>query len=55
MGKDCCNIKVTETEKGYSIEVTGEDIKDKCKTILNNCCSHETINKHFESCCTPRK
>ncbi len=55
MGKDCCNIKVTETEKGYSNEVTGEDIKDKYKSILDNRCSQEKIKKHFESCCTPRK
>ncbi len=38
MKKECCNIKVTEKEDGYQIEVTGEDIKEKCKTILESCC-----------------
>ena len=28
MEKECCNIKVTETEKGFSIEVTDENIKN---------------------------
>jgi hypothetical protein len=49
--KDCCNIKVTETEKGYRIEVTGEKIKEKCGAFIENCCSDENIKKCFEACC----
>lgn len=51
MKKGCCDIKVTESENGYHIEVTGEDIKEKCKSVFENCCSEEAIKKCFENCC----
>lgn len=51
MKKDCCNIKVTETENGYTIEISGEGVKEKCKSTFENCCSQENIKKCFEKCC----
>jgi len=41
MNKECCTIKVNETDKGYVIEVTGDDVKGCCKSIVVNdkdCC-----------------
>ena len=51
MEKQCCNINVTELENGYRCEVTGEDVKEKCKSVFENCCTEEKINKCFEGCC----
>ncbi len=51
MCKECCEIKVTEIENGYRIEIKGEDIKEKCKSVLENCCSEDNIKKCFEKCC----
>lgn len=51
MKKDCCNIKVTETENGYNLEITGDDIKEKCKSILENCCSGDKKKDSGRSCC----
>jgi hypothetical protein len=55
MKKDCCNIKVTETDKGFQIMIEGEDVKEKCKTMFDNCCSNEKMKSCFESCCGPAK
>ena len=55
MMNDCCDIKVTEVENGYRIEVTGDDVKEKCKDIFDNCCSAESIKKCCEACCEPKK
>ena len=55
MKKECCNIKVTETDKGFQIEIEGEHVKEKCKTVFENCCSDENIKNCFESCCGPAK
>lgn len=52
MKKECCNIKISETEKGFCLEVEGDEVKDKCKTVFSNCCSGEMIKK-FQSCCKP--
>ncbi len=51
MDKKCCNFDVTETEKGYRIEVTGDDLKEKCKTMFEKCCSDEKMKNWFGSCC----
>lgn len=51
MEKKCCDLKVTELDNGYRIEITGEAVKDKCKVILENCCSKEHIKKCFDNCC----
>ena len=29
MKKECCNIKVSETDKGFNVEIEGEDVKSK--------------------------
>ena len=55
MGKDCCNIKFTETDKGFQVEIEGDDVKEKCKTVFENCCSDENIKSSFGSCCGPKK
>ena len=56
MGKDCCNMKVTEIEDGIRIDITGKDIKDKCKTIMQNCCcDEESIQKIIKTCCKTEK
>lgn len=51
MEKDCCEIKVTEIEKGFKIEVTGDEISNKCKTAFRQCCSGEAMKKCFHSFC----
>jgi len=51
MNKNCCDVKVTEVENGYRIEVTGEGVKEKCKTVFENCCTEENIKKCFQGCC----
>ena len=56
MEKDCCNIKVTEIENGYRFEITGKDIKDKCKSIMKNCCPDDkSCMEFFKDCCSPTK
>ena len=39
MEKQCCSVNVTELENGYRVEITGDDVKAKCKTIMENCCA----------------
>jgi len=50
MNKDCCDIKVTEVENGYRVDITGEGVKEKCKTAFDSC-SEENIKKCIQSCC----
>lgn len=39
MEKDCCQIKATEIENGYRIEITGENIKNcNCCEMLKSFC-----------------
>ncbi len=51
MNKDCCDIKVSEIENGYRIEIQGEGVNEKCKSVFENYCSEENIKKYFEKCC----
>ncbi len=51
MVKECCDIKVTEIENGYRIEIKGEEVTEKCKSAFENYCSEENIKKYFEKCC----
>ena len=55
MKKECCNIKVNETDKGFSVEVEGEDVKSKCKEVIENCCTQDNIKNLFKSCCEAKK
>ena len=50
--KHCdCDFKVNETENGYCIEISGKDVKERCKSFFENCCSVEDIKKCLEKCC----
>lgn len=50
---DCCDIKVTETEKGFSVEVAGEKFKEMCKGMMDNCCTESNVEKETsKECCT---
>ena len=51
MKKECCNFKVAETEKGFCIEIEGENIKEKCKQMFENCCTVEKKEDSGKSCC----
>ena len=51
MEKECCNVKVTETDDGLRIEIKGEGVKEKAATMLRNCCGEETGKKGFQCCC----
>ncbi len=51
MKKGCCDVKVTEIENGYRIEVTGDGIKERCKAVFENCCSQGNIEKCLQACC----
>ncbi|UCH45832.1 MAG: hypothetical protein JSV11_03760 [Nitrospiraceae bacterium] len=55
MNKECCNIRVSETEKGLSIEVEGDTVKERCREMMENCCSGDSMKNFFQSCCTPEK
>jgi len=37
-GKECCNVKVVETDDGLRIELTGDKVKEKYKAIVEKCC-----------------
>jgi hypothetical protein len=49
--KKCCSFDVTELENGYRVEITGDDIKEKWKTIFEKCCTDEKIKNCFSACC----
>ena len=51
MKKECCDVKVIEIENGYRIEIKGDDVKDKCKSVIEKCCNEEAAEKRFEACC----
>ncbi len=51
MEKGCCDIRVTETEEGFKVEVKGEGLKERCRAILKNLCSADLKNKGFQFCC----
>jgi len=52
MDKECCNMNVTEIEEGIRIEITGKDIKDKCKVLRQKCCCDQDIaQKIIKTCC----
>jgi len=51
MEKECCNVKITETEDGFRIDVKGEGLKEKVETVFKNCCSEEMKKKGFQFCC----
>ncbi len=51
MEKECCNVRVSETEDGLRIDVKGEGLKEKCQAVLKNCCGEELGKKGFQFCC----
>lgn len=51
MEKECCNIKVSETEDGYNIDVKGENLKDRFETFFKGCCGEEMKKKMSQFCC----
>ena len=55
MEKDCCQINVTELDNGYRIEVTGDDVKEKCNCpqMIQKCCGTEQkpAGDEKSSCC----
>ncbi len=55
MKKECCNVKVSETDKGYCVEVEGEEVKSKVREVMDNCCSKESMKNWFQSCCSSGK
>lgn len=45
MDKDCCNISVKEIDNGYRIEITSNDVKGCCQTVIkkmDHCCDEST-------------
>lgn len=55
MSKDCCNIKVSETDEGFRVEIEGENVKSKCKEMIENCCNSDNVKNWFQSCCSSGK
>jgi len=54
MEKDCGNIKVTETDDGYRIDITGKDLKE----AIGCCCCVPVAGTGKAvkvSCCEPEK
>ncbi|MEE9441219.1 MAG: hypothetical protein V3V99_00935 [candidate division Zixibacteria bacterium] len=61
MEKDCCQVKVTEIDNGFRIEVTGDNVKSKfagcCGPMMgvmkmgtSECCPGEQKEKAGECC-----
>jgi hypothetical protein len=52
MEKECCQIKFTETDEGFRIDVTGKNLKDAfcCMPVLQSC-----ITAKAECCPTEKK
>jgi len=50
--KECLNIKISETDNGYNVQVEGEQVKSKVKDVMENCCSKESMKNWFQSCCS---
>lgn len=48
MEKKCCNVSVTELEDGYRLDVTGQEVKGKCKTMFEKCCTDENMKSCFQ-------
>jgi hypothetical protein len=55
MKKDVCNIKISETEEGFCVNIEGENVKSKCKEVMENCCSKDMMKNWFQSCCSSEK
>jgi hypothetical protein len=55
MKKEFCNVKISETEKGYCFEVEGEEIKSRVKQAMESCCSKDSMKDRFRSCCSSDK
>ena len=55
MEKECCSVKVTETDDGLRIDIKGEGLKEKCETVFKNCCSEDMKKSGFQFCCGPGK
>ncbi len=56
MEQKCCEIKVTELDEGYRIEVTGEKVKDMLGECLKHCVPEGRIGwpppgKEQTGCC----
>lgn len=55
MKKECCNIKVSEIDEGVRIEITGKDIGEKAKALMEKCCGKDMPWKDlFKDCCPAR-
>jgi hypothetical protein len=55
MEKECCNIKFTETDKGYCVDIEGEKVKEKIEVAADHCCSGDMMKNVFKSCCGSKK
>jgi hypothetical protein len=53
--KECCNVKVSETDKGFCVEVEGDEVKSKVKEVMENCCSKDSKKNWSHSCCPSDK
>lgn len=47
MEKDCCTINVKEIDNGFRIEITGDNIKECCQTVIKKAgsCCDESVSK----------
>ncbi|MBI5184592.1 MAG: hypothetical protein HZA01_02555 [Nitrospinae bacterium] len=53
MEKECCNVKVTEIDNGFRVEITGKEIKEKCRDVMENCRMGGKPWKEFlANCCS---
>lgn len=55
MEKECCDIKVTEIDGGYRLDVKGPDLKERFMEMLKHCCGDEAKKHMFKSCCDTGK
>ena len=52
MEKECCNVKVVETDNGLRIELTGDKVKEKYKAIVEKCCDGDCCADFFKKFCS---
>jgi len=51
MERKCCNIEVTETDEGYLLKITGENVKEQVRRCLERCCKGDEPSSKKEGCC----
>jgi hypothetical protein len=55
MEKECCTVRINETDKGYRLEIEGDEVKSKCAEMLKKCCTEGIMKTWRQSYCSSEK